>query len=127
MVVAGASVVACSCVALTLAGMTGLALPAVGTLAVEVVHQVHTVAAIFAGVVSALIHIEVAQMPLPTVRTDALEGVDAIDACASILARISHTVVDVLVTVDPAEALVTGAGEVSSGITDAAAARSTHI
>lgn len=127
MVIAGASVVARSCVALTLAGMTGLALPAVGTLAVEVVHQVHAAAAIFTGVVSALIHVEVAQTSLPTVRTDALEGVDAVDARAAILARVSHTVIDVLMTVDPTEALVTDAGEVSGGMADAAPTRSAHV
>lgn len=37
--------------------MTGLALPVVGTLAVEVVHQVDAAAAVLTGVVSALVDI----------------------------------------------------------------------
>lgn len=107
--------------------MTGLALPAVGALAVEIVHQVQAVAAVFTGVVPALVHVEVTESPLPSVRTDALEGVDAIDACAAILTRITHTVIDVLVTVDAAEAFVTDTGEVPGGMAHTASTRSTHV
>lgn len=127
MVVAGASIVAGHIVTLALSRMAGLALPVVGALTVKIIDEVHAAPAIFTGVMSALIHIDVAQTSLPAIRTHALEGADAVDARAAILTRVTHAVIDVLMAVDTTEALVADAGEVSSGMTDAASARSAHV
>lgn len=119
-VVAGASITAGGCVTLTLAGMAGLALPAVGTLAVEVVHQVDAVSTILTRVVSALIDIEVAESTLPAVRTEALKRVHSINAGPSVSAGVVGAVVNVLMTVDACETWITHAGEVASWLADAA-------
>lgn len=127
MVVAGAPITAGGCVTLALTGMAGLALPVVGTLAVEVVHQVHAAPAVLTGVVSALVDIEVAELPLPAVGTETLEGVHAVNAGPSIFTGVTDAVIDVLMTVDAAEALVTDAGEVSRWLADATSSRTADV
>lgn len=126
-VVAGASVTAGGCVTLALAGMAGLALPVVGTLAVEVVHQVDAASAILTRVVSALIDIEVAESPLPAVRTEALEGVNPVNAGPSVSTGVVDAVVNIFVTVDATETRITHAGEVARWLVDAASTWTTNI
>lgn len=53
--------------------MAGLALPSVGTFTVKVIDQVHTVSAVLTRAPTALVYIEVAEIPLPAVWTEALE------------------------------------------------------
>lgn len=107
--------------------MTGLSFPAIGTFTVEVIDQVHTVAAILTGAPTALVHIEVAEVTLPAVRTEALERADPIDAGASVSTRIAHAVVYILVAIGSCKAELTGAGEVAARLADTAAMRTTHI
>lgn len=127
MVVAGASIAAGGCVTLALAGMAGLALPAVGTLAVEVVHQVDAASAVLTRVVPALVDIEVTESTLPAVRTEALKRVHSIDAGASVSAGVAGAVVNVLMTVDSGETWITHAGEVASWLADASSSWTTDV
>lgn len=126
-VVAGASITAGGWVTLALAGMAGLALPVVGTLAVEVVQQVDAASAVLARVVSALVDIEVAEFSLPAVRTEALKGVHSIDAGPSISTWAVDAVVNILVTVDATETRIADAGEVSHWLADASSSRTTDV
>lgn len=119
-VIASASIAACSFITLSLTGMAGLALPVTGALAGEVIHQVNAVPTMFARVVSALVDIEVTESTLPAVRTQALKGVHSVDAGPTILTRVADAVVDIFMTVDAAETRITDAGEVASWVADAA-------
>lgn len=127
MVIAGASITAGGCITLALTGMAGLALPVVGTLAVEVIHQVDTASTILTRVVSALIDIEITELSLPAIRTETLEGVHTVNAGPSIFTGVIDAVINVLMTVDAAEALVTDAGEVSCWLADATTSRTTDV
>lgn len=126
-VVAGSSVTAGGRVTLALTGMAGLALPVVGTLAVEVVHQIHAAPAVLTRVVSALVDIEVTESTLPTIGTDALKRVHSINAGPSVPTGVAGAVVDILMAVDAAEARVTEAGEVSGGLADASSSRPADV
>lgn len=126
-VIAGASIAAGGFITLTLSGMAGLALPVVGTLAIEVVHQVNAASAVLAGIVSALVDIEVAESTLPAVRTEALKGVHTVNAGSSVSTGVADAVVDILMTVDATETCITDAGEVSCWLADAVSSWTAHV
>lgn len=126
-VVAGASITAGRSITLALTGMTGLALPVVGALAVEVVHQIDAASAVLTRVVSALVDVEVAEPTLPAVRTEALERVHSVNAGASIFTGVADAVINIFMAVDAAEACVAHAGEVSCRLADAASSWTAHV
>lgn len=126
-VVAGASITAGGCVTLALAGMAGLALPVVGTLAVEVVYQVDTASTILTRVVSALVDIEVTESTLPAIRTEALKGVHSINAGPTVSTGVVDAVVYIFMTVDAGETWITHAGEVARRLADAASSWTTDV
>lgn len=107
--------------------MAGLALPSVGTFTVKVIDQVHTVSAVLTRAPTALVYIEVAEIPLPAVWTEALEGIDAIDAGTSVVTWAARTVVNILVAVCSSKTGLTRAGEVAARLADTAPVRTTNI
>lgn len=124
---AGAAVVACGFIALTLAGVARLSLPAIFTLAKEVSHQVPARPAVMARVGAAVIYVNLTVVALPAVSADALVHADFVDARAAVSAGVALTVIDVFMAVRPPEALVALAAELSARLAPAAAMRSAHV
>lgn len=107
--------------------MAGLALPVIGALAVEVVHQVDAASTVLTRVVSALIDIEVAESTLPAIWTEALKGVHAINAGPSVSTGVVDAVINIFMTVDATETRITQAGEVARWLANAVSSWTTDV
>lgn len=127
LIIAGASVVACGFIALTLAGVASLSLPAIFAFAEEVRHQVSTCPSIMTGVGAAVIYVDLAVVAFPAVTADALVHADFVNTRAPVAARVTLTIIDVLVAVGASETLLALAAELAPGLTLTATVRSTNV
>lgn len=107
--------------------MAGLPLPAVVTLAEEIVDQISTDAAVLTRSRAAVVDIVVAGGSVPAVCTDAEILTDFIDAGPSVQTGSQLTVIDILVAVRPGEPLLTRAAELSAGVTPTATVGPAHV
>lgn len=106
--------------------MTGLALPPIATLAVEVINQVSTASSVLAEVWRTVIGVDFTDVSFPALVANALVGLHTIDASPPVFARIDSAVINVLVAVGAGEALVARARELATTLAHAAAVRTAH-
>ena len=74
-------------------------------------NSIHTLAAIEAGVLLAIVHIHLAEFSLSARRAGAREVPNQIITSAAVSTRLSGTVVDIVLALDTLEALGAGAAE----------------